>query len=448
MKNINRIILAALLAYTNLMLIGCSKPDDQLDPKWTSPVAVFSSIAGLGGAARVLKYQDTVVGVQSLGNGSAKLFFLNRPSNSWSEVPISVPKGYLWGYAAIDPQSRRTLLPQGYAENEQLVMSALIGSITEGVGLRDITERTWITDKKTLLGETGPKVKLNAYAKREGIELGSGILNGSDVYVPYCFHATTFFGINNASNGPFNNGVFYSADSGKTWQIEKISDLNAIAPAICKTTGRFYYFAGDYPLWFSRKPSEGGKWEEPQAITKTFAMVFGHFDVVGEGDTAHICWLDRRHNKWRFNIDAPPIENNEIFYRRQKDADQGWGKEVLLSKGLLYAYAPTISAEGDNVVVTWAGIQTADKQHMDMGPNDIYYVTSKDGGKTWTKPLKVTDGVKDGITSGMPEVMLFKGVIHLFYIQGKRESQQLSPGLTKLNQPPWPIYYTQRPFPN
>ena len=70
---------------------------------------------------------------------------------------------------------------------------------------------------------------------------------------------------------------------------------------------------------------------------------------------------------------------------------------MLLSKGLLYAYAPTISAEGDKVVVTWAGIQTADKQHTFMGPNDIYYVTSKDGGKTWTSPLRVTDGAKDGI---------------------------------------------------
>ena len=85
---------------------------------------------------------------------------------------------------------------------------------------------------------------------------------------------------------------------------------------------------------------------------------------------------------------------------------------------------------------------------MENGPNDIYYVTSKDSGKTWAKPLKITDRANDGIASGEPRVLLFNGVIHLFYIQGKRESQQLSPGLTKLNQPPWPIYYTQRPFPD
>jgi hypothetical protein len=158
--------------------------------------------------------------------------------------------------------------------------------------------------------------------------------------------------------------------------------------------------------------------------------------------------MDRRHNKWRFNIDAPPIENDDIVYCHRKDSDSRWSKNIDLSKGVLYCYAPSISVEGNNVVVAWAGIQNAGKYHTDYDPNDIYYVTSKDSGKTWTKPLKVTDGAKDGMTAGHPQVMLLNGVVHLFYIQGKMDLQQLSPGLTKLNQPPWPIYYTQRPFPD
>jgi hypothetical protein len=101
-----------------------------------------------------------------------------------------------------------------------------------------------------------------------------------------------------------------------------------------------------------------------------------------------------------------------------------------------------MSVEGDKIIIVWAGSENEDTA------TDIYYTTSKDGGNTWTKPLKVTDRAKDGITSGEPRVMLLNGVTHLFYIQGKRNRQQLSPGLTLLNQPPWPIYYTQRPFPN
>jgi hypothetical protein len=361
---------------------------------------------------------------------------------------------YLWGIASFDSQNKRVLVPEGYAENEHLVMKILMGTVEENVGLRDVTEKEWITDKITLLGETGPEVKLNELGKgRQGVGLGPGILNGAEACIPYCLNAAMVIQQGKSvtiKDGPSANGVFHSSDSGKTWEMEKISDMHSGLPEIYKTMGYFYYFAGhDLSLWFSRKPTGGGKWEEPQTITKTFALVDGRFAVAGEGYTTHICWMDQRHNKWRFNIDAPQTENNEIFYRRRKDADQDWSKEVLLSKGLLYAYAPTISVEGGKVVVAWAGIQTASKQHTDMGPNDIYYVTSKDGGKTWTNPLKVTDGAKDRMTAGMPQVALLNGTIHLLYIQGKRaEAKELSSGLTKFSKQPWPIYYTQRPFPD
>ena len=462
MKHINRIsLLTGFLAGAALLAVGCSKQAAQLDSKWTSPVSISGSIAGLGGAIRLHRYHDTLIGVQVLYGGSAQLLILNRASNSWSQSNVAGAPGvggwtYLWGNASIDPQSKRIILPQGYAENEQLVMKVLMGTIGGNAGLRDITEKEWITDKITLLGETGPEVKLNYLGKgRQGVGLGPGMLNGPEAYIPYCLYAAEVIQQGKSvsidrGKGPFADGVFHSSDSGKTWQMEKISDRDAVAPATCKTRGYLYYFAGhDLSLWFSRKPTEGGKWEEPQVISRTFALVDGRFAAAGEGDTINVCWMDRRHNKWRFNIDAPPIENNEIFYRRRKDVDRDWSKEVLLSKGLLYAYAPTISAEGDKVVVAWAGIQTAGKQHTDMGPNDIYYVTSKDGGKIWTQPVKVTDGAKDGMTAGMPQVALLNGVIHLLYIQGKRaDAKELSPGLTKLGREPWPIYYTQRPFPD
>ncbi len=121
---------------------------------------------------------------------------------------------------------------------------------------------------------------------------------------------------------------------------------------------------------------------------------------------------------------------------------------MILSEGLLYAYSPSISVEGDKVVVAWAGVKSDKDGRNEWDPSDIYFVTSKDGGKTWAKPMQVTDGFKNGVTSGRPQVALHKGVIHLFYIQGKLNYQEVSAGAAKLNQPPWPIYYTQRPFPD
>jgi hypothetical protein len=194
----------------------------------------------------------------------------------------------------------------------------------------------------------------------------------------------------------------------------------------------------------------GDPWDAPETITKTYcdSALSWKYVTAAENDKIHLCWLDRRHEKTRLNLEDPARRNYEVAYCQRKDSDNDWSKDIILSKGLFYSYSPTMSVEGEKIVIAWAGIQAAEDWHNEDNPNDIYYVTSKDGGKTWTKPLMVTDKAKDGVTSGKPQVMLFKGVIHLFYIQGKRESQQLSPGLTKLNQPPWPIYYTQRPFPN
>jgi hypothetical protein len=231
--------------------------------------------------------------------------------------------------------------------------------------------------------------------------------------------------------------------------MEKVSDWDTLAPRMCRTQGRLYYFAS-YPfrLWFSQKAVTSEVWDEAIIMTDHFAYVDGQFALVGEEDTAHVVWMDRRHNKSRINLTGPPVENNDIYYRRRRDSDKEWSKEVWLSKGLMYCYAPTISAEGNNVVVAWAGIQKAGKWHTDMGPNDIYYVTSKDGGQTWTKPSKVTDNAKDGITAGMPQVALLNGTIHLLYVQGAVKSPtEIAPGLTKLGREPWPIYHTTRSFP-
>jgi Neuraminidase (sialidase) len=107
-----------------------------------------------------------------------------------------------------------------------------------------------------------------------------------------------------------------------------------------------------------------------------------------------------------------------------------------------------MSVEGSNVVVAWAGAKSGNEGRNEWNASDIYYVFSKDGGNSWTKPIQVTDGFKSGMTSGRPQVAVRNGTIHLFYIQGKISYKQVSAGMVKLNQPPWPILYQQRPFPN
>jgi hypothetical protein len=429
-----------------ILCAGCHKQSVSLDQGWTTPTVVTSSIDSLASGTDLHKTLSKAIALQ-WQDTSEKSFILARNEgggNSWKEVSSQgIPQGYSIP-PTVDQSGGRIVFPKDHTASNQMTISILFARLNENGAIQIETERKWMKDKQSFFGATGTNVSLNMAG------FGTGSMNDGEIYLPYCLYGTTLT-LDGRVDGPFNSGVFHSSDSGATWQVEQVeSNFELLGPMVCKTEGYYYYFAIKYPvyeLWFSRKSTGSGSWDAPMLATKTFAKELGNYIAATDGDTVHVCWMDRRHNKWRFDLSGPAIENDDIYYSHRKDSDSGWRKDVNLSKGVLYCYAPSISAEGNNVVVAWAGIQNAGKYHTDYDPNDIYYVTSKDGGNTWSKPLKVPDGAKDGMTAGHPQVMLLNGVIHLFYIQGKMDLQQVG-GLTKLNQPPWPIYYTQRPFPN
>ena len=445
-----------------VLLAGCGRKAVQLDQGWSSPVKVTDSKDSLVGGVQLYKWGRTIIALKGLDDGTARCFAMNNEGDngSWTEVQLTgVPRGYLWAYPAIDED--KVVFEEGYMEGDQLVMNAFVGRMAGKINVERITERRWVTDKKSLFGETASNVRLNEPGRRNWPQLGLGNINGRDMYIPYCLEGRliTYRGKSMiVEQGPANNGVFHSADSGMAWDMERISQSYACLPSMSRTKGYYYSFAVSLPtgpghvweLWYARKSATGNSWEAPKAVTKTFgrsALIWKYVSAA-EDDTVHLCWLDSRHEKKRRNPVYPFRENYEVVYCQRKDSDTNWSKDVILSEGMLYSYSPTMSVEGEKVVVAWAGVPTAPDEHHEYAPNDIYYVTSTDGGKTWSRRLKLTDGAKAGITSGRPEVVLQNGVIHLFYIQGNLNLKQESPGLTKLNQPPWPICYQRRNFPN
>lgn len=451
----------------SMVSIGCREKACSLDQNWLPRVKITETRDSLGGGISLREYRGKVFALQPQGRGVTKFFLLNSNSNSWVEVQLTgVPDGYYRSWPIFGGESDRVAFKQDYVEGDQLVVSVLIGRLTiDGeVSVRDTIEKRWITKTKELFGETSADIRLTEQPeRRDWPALGmSFMFSGSELDLPYSLCGFTFGEKGVAiARGPYVNGVLHSSDLGEKWIIENISESQSWHPSISKTEGHYYYFAVGLPskpsrsdegneLRFAQKPIQGKSWTSPQAVTKTFG---GAYVVESQADTVHLCWKDRRHGKRKLVFSLFPlgvgsvIHNDQITYCNRKDADLKWNQEIFLSKGLANSFSPSISVEGDEVVVVWAGIEKADSWHDEYDPNDIYYVTSKDDGKTWTKPLRITDGGKDGLTSGDPEVVLLNGVIHLTYIQGKMNLQQESPGLTKLNQPPWPIYYTQRPFP-
>lgn len=283
-----------------------------------------------------------------------------------------------------------------------------------------------------------------------------GNIDGEEIRIPYCITAISVEGNTiRADLAVSADGDFASSDAGRTWGIEPISIQASHYPMVCRTEKFYYYFALAGPagspteLWYSRQSIGSLSWNQPETLNKTGAhnLKDTNLRVVANDETVHVCWLDGRHEKTSFSWTRPMDGNYEVLYRFRQDSDSRWSKETILSKGLRFAFSPSMSVDGNKLVIAWAGAKGGGGGRTEYGPSDIYYVTSKDNGASWTKPQQVTHGFKTGITSGRPQVALHNGVIHLFYVQGKLNFKKVSAGMVKLNQPPWPIYYQQRPFP-
>ena len=432
-----------LLIGSILCISGCRKPV-VLDTGWTAAQAISQSRDSLISDFSLHKWNNSLLALSS-DSGVLVVYLLREQGKSWKRIE-SDPVQCL--PVSIDPTQNRWLAAQARLFKENMEVSFEAGSASDVSGFLTESKTVWRADKSVIFGKTGNEISFGGSPDKPLLQpFWGAAFDGSEICIPYCIRGET---VRNRAiqyaEGPFDNGVFWSSDAGLSWSREHISTSSAASSWVCKTTGFYYFFAGEpetHQLSSSRK--EGQTWRQQSLVTKHFAT---GTSAVAEGHTIHVCWLDRRNEKKRSDAVYPWRKNYQVAYCHRKDSDTDWGDTILVSKGLLYAYRPTLSAEGNNVVIVWSGVQTAQDWHDENGPNDIYYVTSNNGGNTWSEPLRVTDNMESGLTAGCPQVALQNGIIHLFYIQGKINYKETSAGMVKLNQPPWPIYYAQRPFPN
>ena len=440
MKTAFKLLMAIILGATH---IGCRKALPVDASNWSPPQSVSQSRDSLGSTFSLYKWNNSLLALNG-DAGNLTLYLLNKDENNWKEKVSGCSSS--WALLDADPTTNQVVICRGTKLGDKLDVTFLRGVVNEDGNISIVSDKKWNGDKSDLFGRTGRNLTIYSSDKPAYPVYRKGIVEGSNICIPYSVRGEAYEGnVLVSREAPYAHGVFSSSDSGVSWQRKQLSNLEGRYVSICKTKAHWYYFMASQNKntlnCFSKEQQED--WGQPAIISKSVVM----YTAAGEDDIVHLCWLDRRHEKTRLNPVYPNRENYEVAYCNRTDSDSSWNKDVILSKGLLYAYSPSISVEGDKIVVAWAGVKNDKDGRNEWNPSDIYYVTSKDGGKAWTKPMKVTDGFKDGITSGKPQVALHKGVIHLFYIQGKLDFKNTG-GAVKLNQPPWPIVYQQRQFPS
>lgn len=263
-----------------------------------------------------------------------------------------------------------------------------------------------------------PRLELNLMTR-----CGSGSAVGDAIFIPYAAHTDlvtvnsvgkvqTFMGNNYSAEV----GVLSSTNAGRSWDRTKVFGYESYQPVIRSTKANTLLFADEKSrlLRSSTRSDVTGNWSSPEMVTVTVAMGGGYI-AESSADTVHVCWLDdRRKNGLGFFVYgdfAGSYRNKQVFYRQKKDGDTAWSKEKLLSSGLSYVGSITMSAEGSKIVIAWQN-----REGREVYPKaSIYFITSKDNGRTWSKYRRVT-GIEESSAEN-PRVSLLRDTIHLFYNQ-------------------------------
>lgn len=414
-----------------------------LDQSWSAPVN-FDPKWDCRPFLSVQKWNGSVVvfGFETKGHGAINhaAYFLQESGTNWVKKPISGLSG--WFTAAADPEStmviflKSEILPsrtevirtKDFSQDrvEAEVVCASANSASE-IEIRS-TVKVPLT-KADLFGQTTTNVGLSTFG------FGAATFRGSQIWVPYVVTSEIWRGNEiTVSEGLTRMGMLHSRDGGVSWSRSNLFDFQG--PSFtCGVfaTKRTWYFLGDKnpaEFWSATRGEEATAWSKPGTMVSKFR--FAGYVATSENDTFHLCWLDRREQSLLDSLRFEAIANDQVFYRNRTDSTGSWSAEKKLSVGLKRAGGMAMSVEGQKIVVAWhcynpkAGAITS----------DIYYCVSSDAGRTWSRPMQVTD-TKYDMGARSPRVMLHRNTIHLFYNQGRQNYHGNC----------WDILYQRREFP-
>src|SRR6266540_2087887 len=453
------------------LITACGRRQ-QLDPAWSHPETFAHSKEALNSTFGIVQLNGMPVCVDG-----SDYYFLGTDGADWKKKTFLAPISVANSLFLPDPASTRFILQEGSVRDGTLHGAFVFCSLDPESGIRKLYDRNVALEPQELFGEIRKsrneqpveKIWRQQYGppqiKPSSGCFGWGVSLGEAVHVPYTVECSAFYGSRKEAggSGPAQTGMLSSTGDHSRWTKVKLFDVRTFAQGIFASRDNLYFLANrigeqdlkTWGLWCVRMPRTEAAQPAAELVAHTFChTVFGKYSAVTSGETIHLIWLDERHERnsalrvLRSGGGPPGEANFEIYYCKRDDSGTEWTKEVLLSKGIDFAFAPQMAVDGESIVVVWAGHRRdRDKTYAEFHPSDIYFTTSRDEGKTWAATTRATDNAKSGSVSGRPQVVLHNGVIHLFYIRGKPRENVVAPGLRLLNQPPWDIIYQHRLFP-
>jgi Neuraminidase (sialidase) len=209
--------------------------------------------------------------------------------------------------------------------------------------------------------------------------------------------------------GSKNADIFHtsSADGGKTWsRAADISNTPGISAHPAIAAGKAHDIAVVWSdttsgekspdIFFSRSADGGKTWSKPLDISNTPGISSEPDVAITPDGAVHVIWLDTSGG------DA----NADVWYAGSADGGKTWSKPLDISNTPKPSLTPAIAAGPDGSInVAWCDISSGEASP------DVYFSRSSDGGKTWSTPLDVSN--TPGVSSDVDIAVDPSGAVYL-----------------------------------
>jgi hypothetical protein len=178
-------------------------------------------------------------------------------------------------------------------------------------------------------------------------------------------------------------GVF-SSDGGVSWsKAQNISDTLgksfdpdvAIAP-----DGTIHVVWADTTgtdtgpeIWHAKSTDKGVTWSKGKNISSTLGDARGPRLVCGPKNEIYLCWVDKLSD----------TRTPDVMFSSSSDGGKSFSRATHLANTRTLCADPVIAADDKGIYLAWSDL-------TDRRVEDIFFMASRDGGKTWEKQLNIT----------------------------------------------------------